>query len=147
MLRHVVELQPKDTIAPQLLAQIEKPAGEPALAPPADAPRPGDAKPAEGAPALTFPVEGTWTASPNEGTTITLKIDSKGGFSWVVTERGNDRTIEGDSTHGHGLLTLSSKTGGVMVGRTEWSDESHFTFRISGGPKDDPGLSFTKAAP
>lgn len=144
MLRTVVQLQPRDTIAPQLLAQLEKATGEAAPAPAAAAP-PAVAPPAAEAPARTFPIEGSWTAKPNDETTITLKIEPGGRFTWVVSEKGQDRTIEGDSTHGNNLLTLSSSAGGVMVGKVTWTDETRFTFRLSAGPADDPGLSFTRS--
>jgi hypothetical protein len=64
-----------------------------------------------------------------------------------VSQKGKPKSIQGSSTVGAtGLLTLAGAGDeGVLVGQVTWTDDSHFTFKLSGGPPNDPGLSFSKA--
>ena len=156
-LRRVVQLQPKDTLSAQLLQQLDK-AGQPG-----EAPAPGAAQPAApalngpepvaGAPVAASKVEGNlagnWTAEPGQDTSIRLSFEGGNQFVWQVTRQGKTQEIRGDRTYGNGLLTLA-QTGDQaqqqpMVGRITWQDENHFTFKVIGGPPNDPGLTFTKS--
>ncbi len=89
--------------------------------------------------------EGTFSAQPEQDTTITLTFPDHGRFHWKVTHKGQDRQIEGKMTSGNGLLTLAQEQGPPMVGNVTWQDESHFSFKVPGGGPDDPGLSFAKS--
>ena len=90
-------------------------------------------------------LEGSWTAQPDQDTTITLSFLDQGKFTWKIAHKGQDRVIQGKLTAGNGLLTLAQDQGAPMVGNVTWSDETHFTFKVPGAGPDDPGLHFTKA--
>jgi len=146
-LKRVVALQPKDTISASVIKRLEEtnpPAGAGALRRPANPPAPsGVAAPATLVKEGRF--EGTWSALPDQETTITLAFPDQGRFTWKVAHKGQDRLLQGRMTSGNGLLTLAQDQGPPMVGNVNWSDESHFTFKVPGGGPDDPGLSFTKS--
>jgi tetratricopeptide (TPR) repeat protein len=156
-LRRAVQLQPRDTLSSQLLQMLEK-AGQPAQAAPAGAAQPAGPvlngpEPVAGAPVAAAKVEGNlagdWTAEPGQDMSIRLSFPEGNQFVWQVTRQGKTQEIRGDRTYGNGLLTLA-QTGDQaqqppMVGRVTWQDENHFTFKVIGGPPNDPGLNFTKA--
>ena len=52
--------------------------------------------------------------------------------------------IAGKWTFARGVLTLAAQGGqhGALVGRVTWKDADNFTFRLVGGPSNDPGLKF-----
>jgi tetratricopeptide (TPR) repeat protein len=135
----VAKLQPANTLAAQLAAHLTSSDDQTATPPATPA-----AAESNSAPSREFPVTGTWRAAPNADTSIALTIDEMGKFAWTVTAKGKAKNIEGESTYGNGLLTLAGATGGTMVGRTDWSDSAHFTFKLMGGPPGDPGLTFQK---
>lgn len=143
-LKEVGALQPKDTLSSQLARRIEPPAatgpstsGPPALEPPISAPA---AAPSgrEGR------LEGTWTARPDQGTTISVTIPDPGHFTWTVTQQDQPRQLQGRLTFGNGILTFAQDQGPAMVGNVTWTDENHFTFKVTGAAADDLGLTFTR---
>ena len=54
--------------------------------------------------------------------------------------------IAGKSTFADGILTLTAQGGqnGALVGQVAWKDADNFTFRLVGGPPNDPGLKFAR---
>ncbi len=153
-LKVVTRLEPKDSLSAELLRMLQ--GGEAApitvdAAPPeardAAANEPALAAPAEEAEALRFPLAGSgrWVAKPDEQTTITLEMKPGDTFVWTVARGGNPAsTIEGDASDGKGVLTLTSKKSGALVGQVRWTDEREFTFRLLGSPEGDPGLTFQR---
>ncbi len=92
-------------------------------------------------------MEGTWTASPKEDTTITLTFEGDGRFTWKVTRQGKTQEFKGKSSYENDLLTLvQDQNNSTMVGNVAWSDETHMKFKVLGAGPGDPGLSFTKSA-
>jgi tetratricopeptide (TPR) repeat protein len=148
-LKQVVALQPKDTVAARLIQRLEttsNPAGAGAAQPPAQPPGPIVPTGANAAvPVHEGRMEGTWTAHPDQDTTISLTFVDHGRFSWKVAHKGQDREMKGKMTFGNGILTLAQDQGGPMVGNVTWTDETHFLFKVPGSGPDDPGLSFAKA--
>jgi hypothetical protein len=152
-LRIVSTLQPKDSLTPQLIQQLEhkenvaaagsgatQPAGATNAATAAAQPQPAAPAGKEGK------LEGTWTAQPSSDTKITLSFESAGRFTWRVDRQGKAQTFAGKLSHENGILTLVQDQNSItMVGNVQWSDETHFIFKIVGGGAGDPGLSFTKA--
>jgi tetratricopeptide (TPR) repeat protein len=151
-LKRVVALQPKDAIAARLVQQFDKTsaptgvgvAGQPPAQPPAPGLAPTVHAVPSNAPVKEGHLEGTWTAQPDQETTITLSFLDQGRFTWKVTHKGQDRLIQGKLTSGNGLLTLAQEQGAPMVGNITWGDETHFTFKVPAAGPDDQGLSFTK---
>ncbi len=54
--------------------------------------------------------------------------------------------IAGKSAFANGILTLTAQGGqnGALVGRVAWQDADNFSFRLVGGPPNDPGLKFAR---
>jgi tetratricopeptide (TPR) repeat protein len=145
-LKAITALQPKDQVSAQLLQSMTK--GQPGGTAPGSGPQPPAAvtqTPAE--PAKGGKLEGTWTASPQKGTTIAMSIAPDGGFTWKVTTNGQTHQLAGRSTSGSGLLTLSQDDGGPpLVGEVKWQDQDSFVFQALGGGPGDPGLSFRRSS-
>jgi tetratricopeptide (TPR) repeat protein len=134
-LNEVVTLEPNDTLSAQLLGKLQ-PGGE---APPLVA---SQAQPS-GAAKLT----GDWVAQGPQNATINLSIKDGGAFTWVVALPGKPpRSIAGASTVADGVLTLAGKDpqAGALTGQLAWQDDTHFSFRATGAPADDPGLKFAR---
>jgi hypothetical protein len=172
ILKQVVELQPRDTLAAQLLTALtatpptevaqaptepaQPPSApvaaeatpNPASAEPAPAQAPSEGNPPAGPSLPTSPVPsklvGNWTANPAKDVAIALSLDQQKGFSWKVTDRGQSREFRGEATFDKETLALSPPDQPPMVGNVTWKDDSHFQFKALGAPTSDPGLSFRK---
>jgi hypothetical protein len=151
-LRTVAKLQPRDSLAPQLIAQLER-KEQPASAESSSAqPQAAISQPPAqtAAPAPTGKegkLEGTWTAEPRKDTKITLSFESEGRFTWRVDRQGKGQQFTGKSSYENGVLTLvQDQSSNTMVGNMQWSDDNHFHFKVLGGGPGDPGLSFAKTS-
>jgi tetratricopeptide (TPR) repeat protein len=144
-LRAVTQLQPGDRVSAQLLQSLSKTAaatGAPGATPPSDA-EPKAAAP----PAKEGKLQGTWTASPAEGTVITVNVAPGGKFTWKVASAGQSHGLSGESTYGGGVLTLVPAGGNApMVGEVKWQDDGRFVFQALGGGAGDPGLTFSRSS-
>ena len=135
-LKEVVRLQPGDTLSAQIIAAFQPSGGNP--------PPPAEAAPAA-APAVEGKLAGTWAATPAQDAKIALAIQDDGTFTWTATGPGKPpMNIAGKSTFADGVLTLAAQGGqnGALVGQVAWKDADDFTFRLVGGPPNDPGLKF-----
>lgn len=152
-LKRVAALQPKDTLAPQLIQRLggtSAPAAGSTTGQPSQPPQPGVRTSILGTATPTAAVkpgklEGAWAAHPDPQTTITLSFLEGGRFTWKVAHQGQDRLIQGKVTSGNDLLTLAQDHGVPIVGNLNWADETHFNFKVAGGGPDDQGLSFSKS--
>jgi tetratricopeptide (TPR) repeat protein len=151
-LKNVMSLQPKDRVAAMLLDSITK--SQPVAAAPGAAassePPPANQAQVQAqqpeAAANQGSLEGTWTASPDPDTTITLKITGT-NYTWQVSSKGQSRQLSGQLTLGNGLLTLVQAQGGPpLVGQVAWQDANTFSFHALGGGAGDPGLTFRRAS-
>ncbi len=136
-LKEVVRLQPGDTLSAQIIAAFQ-PSGA--------NPTPAEAAPAA-SPAVQGKLAGTWVATPVQGAKIALTIQDDGGFTWNATGPGKPAmNIAGKSTFADDTLTLTAEgsQNGALVGRVAWQDAGSFTFRLVGGPPNDPGLKFAR---
>ncbi len=138
-LKQVVALKPGDALSAKLLKQLDQPKDATGTIAATAAPVPPQTTLPDGA-----TIAGTWNAQPAADTTIGLSIQPDGTFNWQVTSKGQTQQFGGKSTFGEGLLTLVQDKGPVLVGRVDWKDANHMTFRIVGDGPDDPGLSFAK---
>jgi tetratricopeptide (TPR) repeat protein len=151
-LKIVASLQPKDRVAAMLLDSLSKstapasPHGAVASAEPPAADQ-SQVQPGQpGAPAYQGSLEGTWTASPEPDSTITLKITGS-NYTWQVTNKGQSHQLSGQFTSGNGLLTLVQAQGGPpLVGQVTWQDPNTFSFHALGGGAGDPGLTFRRVS-
>ncbi len=141
-LRAVTKVQPGDRVSAQLLQSISKTnatgtGANPPAAAESKAPTP---------PAKAGKLEGTWTASPGQGSAITLSIAPGGKFTWKVDSGGQSHDLSGQSTYGASVLTLVPPEGNApMVGEVKWQDDSRFVFQALGGGASDPGLTFSRS--
>jgi tetratricopeptide (TPR) repeat protein len=138
-LKHVVDLQPRDTISVQLIKRLDPTYSPgPAPAPGGGGPNPTSATSHDGR------FEGAWSARPDQDTAITLTFLDGGRFVWKVDHTGQNRVLQGRVNSGNGLLTLAQDQGPPIVGNVTWTDESHFNFKVPGAGADEPGLAFAK---
>jgi hypothetical protein len=144
-LKHVVKLQPKDTVSVGLLKQLESSEAAADAPPQAATPPAHPTAPPADADANVGKLAGTWKASPIKDTTIMLAILENGRFTWTVTIRGKTNKLEGASTDHNGVLTLVASNTEPFVGEVTWQPDGSFKFKLVGGPPDDPGLTFRKA--
>ncbi len=129
------KLLPNDPI----VAQLAQAAGV------ADAPV--EAKPPAPAPAanINLDITGAWTATRDDGGTISLTIGKEGTFTWSVADKaGKKDSFDGTFTLEDDLLVLERKVGGALMGRVTALAENKFLFKVLGGGASDPGLTFTK---
>jgi tetratricopeptide (TPR) repeat protein len=148
-LKTVTALQPKDTLSAQLLQQLEQSQTQPGTGTTANAQPTQVPSPSISASASTGKegkLEGSWSAQPSKDITITLSLQSDGRFNWNVNRAGKNQKFAGKSSYENGILTLvQDENNNTMVGNVNWTDDSHFTFKVMGAPSSDPGLSFSKA--
>ena len=145
----VSKLQPKDQLAAQLVAQLQKTdqtAGATETSPgllPTQTAATTPAAPANTGTPGTLP--GTWSAQPSSDTAITLTVQDEKRFTWKVSHQGKEQQFGGTYTFENGILTLvQDDNKGVMVGNVSWQDPTHYNFKVMGAAPNDPGLSFTK---
>lgn len=131
-LRQVAALRPDDPLTARLLVELQTPPA-------------GAGVGASGRGGQAGDLQGTWTARPREGTTITMTIRPHGHVTWSVVEGGPVRRYEGFGLHADGVLTLTEDAYNSMAGRVIWADPTHFTFRVLEDRPGNPGLSFAKA--
>jgi len=144
-LRSVVRIQPDDRLSGQLLASLTSSKSAPAANAP---PSPDSAPPA--APAAEEPssppptdLNGTWKAQGAGGTSIELKLQPDGHFTWTTSGQGEPKSFSGTYTGGSGLLTLVSTDGLAIVGRVSGAGDGGFHFKLIGGGAGDQGLTFS----
>ena len=111
-------------------------------------PAPADAAAANPAPANApagADLTGTWKASPNPNTTITLTRSQDGTFTWDVNANGKSKPIKGKSQYENGVLGLTQESGPPLAGKVTWDGPTKFNFRLLGNGGEDPGLNFVKS--
>jgi tetratricopeptide (TPR) repeat protein len=140
----VVKLAPNDQVSRQLLAMIgssdnNATAGASAPAEPPPSP-PTDAQ-------LTAPsnITGAWRAAPPAGGgPIDLSLGTDGQFTWKYARPDKTQSFAGKYDLAGTTLVLNYDNGGTMVGKVNAQGPDRFSFKMVGGPPNDPGLDFTK---
>ncbi len=88
---------------------------------------------------------GTWKAAPSPDTTITLSLQPDGAFTWDVSNKGQqNESISGHAVYVNNVLSLTQEEGPPLAGQIESKDASKFVFRLMGGGKNAPALTFTR---
>ncbi len=153
-----VQLEPRDTVAAQLLAKVR-----------ASVPAAGESAPLPMEPAVSVsersvgpaPVidaassqpsatgtdvakkVGTFTATPAEGVTIKLTLDADGTFTWMESVNGATQQFSGKFTLENGMLTLTrGSDNDAMASQITDDGPMGFTLRPADAGKDNPGLQF-----
>jgi hypothetical protein len=130
-LQRVVDLEPKDRVALQLLKGLDEKAVPPDTS--ADS-APTDAE---------TDIAGSWTAKQGDAR-LSLTIAADGTFTWIAPGDKEERTITGKYTLAGNVLVLEAESGDTMVAKVTALDADKFHFRFVGGPGDDPGLDFER---
>jgi hypothetical protein len=151
-LKFELTLQPKDTLSAQLIEQLEHKEQQASAGGAGEGQTPAAAQPPVQA-AVTAStgkegkMEGTWTAQPSNDMKITVGFQTEGLFTWKVDRQGKSQQFAGKSSYENGILTLvQDQSNNTMVGSVQWTDKTHFQFKVMGGGPGDPGLSFSKAS-
>jgi tetratricopeptide (TPR) repeat protein len=127
------ELEPKDTVAPALVATL--------------APREAQAtKPPDKASApKTIPVDdlaGTWTAAGKGTARYTMSLRKDGTFTWSFKRGSRNQAVNGVYVLEGNVLAMEPNSGGVMLAELTLKAEDTLLFKPVGGAADDPGLKF-----
>jgi tetratricopeptide (TPR) repeat protein len=132
-LTSVVQLNPKDRLAAQLLASLAAP---PAAAPAAPPPPP--------APVDAANLAGDWHARQPDGSTVSLSLTADHAYTWQFTRQGQTRKFSGPYTLADNLLVLKQGANPVMVGQVALLGDGKLTFKLPSDNPADPGLTFSR---
>jgi tetratricopeptide (TPR) repeat protein len=137
----VVDLQPKDRVAEQLLGGLQKADESQATREP---PRPQeDERFRDGE---ETELVGFWTARRDKDMPFELKLEEDGDFTWVAGEGNEASQISGKYEINGQTLVLDGGEKESLVGHLESEGKDRFHFKLLGSPADDPGLEFERAA-
>jgi len=131
-LQKVLELQPKDRVAQQLLKGLEDKA-PPEVAPEAAAPSDAETD-----------LSGSWSATKDDAS-FKLTLDDGGNFTWTAPFGKEEKKLTGKYTLAGNTLVLEEEGGDTLVGKVTAVGANKFHFRFVGGPGDDPGLDFERS--
>jgi hypothetical protein len=171
-LERVVSLQPKDTLAKNILTGLSNAPGVNGHATPAMVGTQQDGQPASstashttamppkgGAPGTsqgssTTPanpsgtppaITGSWKAAPAPGVTIQATLQPDKHFTWKFTEGGQTSQFTGTYIQqGNELIFTRDQDGQAMDGIVTMNGNSGFRFRLKNTDPNDVGLEFTK---
>lgn len=151
-LQLVVQLQPNDKLAGELLKMVQGPPQQPAATAEPPDPTIGPQLPATGAenqPELP-PIDkdllpGRWSASRPDGSKFALTMTDEGQFTWKFSapkQKGDE--FSGTYTIDGPVLMLQRAGGGALTGVATFDGNNQFNFKMVGGPPEDKGLDFGK---
>jgi uncharacterized protein (TIGR03066 family) len=138
----VSKLLPKDQVSQQMAALLS-PSDRQPPAEASEAPAPAAAS-AEPQPASPPNVVGKWKAPAAGGGEVALSLSDDGKFTWTHSRGGKSKSFEGTYQLAGGTLVMEYSNGGSMVGKVRADGDKRFSFKMVGGPKNDPGLEFSK---
>jgi len=131
-LQQVVEFQPRDLLAKNILAGLS------------NAPEAETKSPRTVAVATANPLSGLWTSHPVPGVAIEATLDPGGHFVWAYKEKDQSRTFTGRYIHQGESLIFSREDGQMMDGLLTLERNNRFWFRLKNAEPSDPGLVFSK---
>ena len=122
--KSAMELQPRDTLSPQLTLLLEQP--RPNVAATGVAQSNGSTATAATVgqdlssmvhAAKEGRIEGTWTAQPDQDRTISVVFHYGGRFTWKVGRQGKNQQFEGNTRYENGMLAfVQDQNNSTMVG-------------------------------
>lgn len=134
-LRQVVQLEPNDQLAAQLLQGLTTPAKQP---PPSNQP------PAPARPVDTESLVGHWKASRPDGSSFDLDLQPDKKFTWRFQQKDQVQEFSGTYTLANNFLILAAGDQNSLVGNVALEERDKLSFRLAGGNPSEPGLSFTR---
>jgi tetratricopeptide (TPR) repeat protein len=141
--QQVVDLQPKDRVAQQLLAGLDK-SDEPKPAvdnPPA--PAQGDKQRFKDGEETEL--VGHWTAQRDKSAPFDLTLNDDGKFTWVAGGGDQASKVSGTYELNGQTLVLDGGKNESLVGHLLADGKNHFHFKLLGSPAEDPGLDFERS--
>jgi len=139
----VVDLQPKDRVAKQLLTGLEK-ADEPQAnrEPP---PEPKESDKSRFRDGEETELVGHWTAQRGKDPGPELTLDEDGNFTWIADEGKEKVKVSGKYEVNGQTLVLDGGKNESLVGHLASEGKDRFHFKMLGSPAEDPGLEFERA--
>jgi len=138
-LQDVVRLQPKDTVAVQLIQMI---GGQQALPPQLQQTSPPPSVPSAVA-LQASDLVGQWKSNSGDSR-FELKLTDKNTFSWIYENKGKTTTVEGVYAVQGNTLAMEPDAGGTMAAELTKLTGTGFHFAVVGAPPGDKGLDFKK---
>ncbi len=139
--QEVVRLQPKDTVAVQLIEML----GGPQALPPQVAAKAAKPPAAGSAPKLTAAdVVGNWSATGADKSKFNLSLTAQNTFTWSFEDDGKTTTVSGVFAVEDNTLAMQPDAGGTMVAELTNVKDGAFHFAVVGAPPGDQGLDFRK---
>ena len=89
-------------------------------------------------------VVGKWNAPAAGGGEVALSLSGDGKFKWTHSRGGKSKSFEGTYQLAGATLVMEYSNGGSMVGKVRADGDKRFSFKMVGGPANDPGLEFSK---
>jgi tetratricopeptide (TPR) repeat protein len=139
-LKQVIRLARNDQLSRQLLAMV---APSESSSPDTTTAAPSTT---ETEPKRTPPsdVVGNWKAPAMGGGTVDLSLGKDDRFTWKIARPNKAQSFDGKYDLSGTTLVLEYSNGGTMVGRVNAEGQDRFSFKMVGGPPNDPGLIFSK---
>jgi tetratricopeptide (TPR) repeat protein len=138
-LKEVIRLAPKDQLSRQLLRMVAPSesgsSGSTTGAPSTTEPEPKRTPPSD--------IVGSWKAATASGQ-VELSLGKDDRFTWNATRPNKSQKFDGKYELSGTTLVLEYTNGGTMVGRINAEGADKFSFKMVGGPPNDPGLAFSK---
>jgi Flp pilus assembly protein TadD len=134
-LKEVIRLQPKDTVAANLLRSLGPADGEAAAETPV-------APPANQTPIDPAQLVGAWAADRGDGATFRLMLDAQDKFAWSFTQGNQQQEVTGTYRVEDNTLLMAPSSGGTLAAALALAEDGGLSFRIIGGDPNDPGLVF-----
>jgi hypothetical protein len=138
-LQRVVELQPRDKVAQDLLNGLSRGESTEEIPPPI----PNSDVEEVQVPDVELDLVGTWTGT-REDQPFELTLDDTGNFTWTTGAGEARQTISGTYSLAGDAITLNDGTDGLMVARLTATSKDGFNFTLVGAPKEDKGIDFTR---
>jgi tetratricopeptide (TPR) repeat protein len=130
-----LELQPNDSVAAALVANLTPRDARPApAAPPEQAPK---AVPAES-------IIGSWKATGKGKANYSMSLTKEGTFTWGFSRGGHKQEVKGVHAMEGNVLAMEPDTGGVMLAELQPKGPDTLHFKMIGGASNDPGLEFRR---
>ena len=139
-LEEVVRLVPNDQFAKELLGLITPAENAPRGADRENSPKAPDRSEQTAPSSLT----GKWSALASTGGKVDLSLADDGSFKWKFARGDKSQTFDGKYRLDGSTLVLEYGNSGAMVGKVSAEGSDRFSFKMIGGPPNDPGLSFSK---
>jgi hypothetical protein len=132
--REVVRMEPKDSVARQMLEMLSPPTPPPAPSPAA----------LEGGRLNLDDLLGVWKSHGPDGAQFELTLKQGGEFTWRYQRGGESQSMRGAFALEGNTLAMQPETGGVLVAEITPPDAGGFTFKPIGSSEVSQTLKFSR---